>query len=71
MSNGDLTGTGNRAGAVRTVVCDTGYVEQLNVTTITCESSGTWSHTPMCIIPGNNNNKNICSVLSFQFIKHS
>ncbi|XP_045165422.2 sushi, von Willebrand factor type A, EGF and pentraxin domain-containing protein 1-like [Mercenaria mercenaria] len=48
IENGDLTGTGNGVGAVRTIVCGTGYEEQLGETSIQCDSTGNWSYIPTC-----------------------
>jgi hypothetical protein len=53
--NGNLIGTGNDVGAIRTVVCNTGFEERSKITTITCEFSGNWSYNPICnVINGDN-----------------
>lgn len=48
FANGELVGTDNGVGAERTIVCNTGYKEELGETEVRCDKSGNWNYTPVC-----------------------
>lgn len=49
FAKGELVGTDNGVGAVRLIVCDTDYEEELGETEVICNSSGNWNYNPVCV----------------------
>ncbi|WAR11427.1 hypothetical protein MAR_025607 [Mya arenaria] len=49
VQNGKILGNRYDVGARLRVICDAGYKEDMDITTLTCADCGLWSHVPSCV----------------------